>query len=251
MCVCVCKCVCGGGGGGGGSPSPCAGPELAGSSSTVFAVNLIFYLRGWLRLLGAGERGAVCSLSHLSSSLAFIFTRSFLLRTAPHHLNAWNRLHGRLLWGKTWSRGTNSGVNVTHKKWWIKWHKIIWKNREIDHQNLREMQREEWKMKKTKSIFRPHACINCKKAKLSFPLNVVCTFPPLSRCLFFCMVFYWKAHFSKPLSAEDFNPIKRGTLNVCMGHRFYQGAKKLSKSWEVVRRDGHFAFKNILYGIFK
>ena len=67
----------------------------------------------------------------------------------------------------------------------------------------------------------------------------------------FCMVFYWKAHFSKPLSAEDFNPIKRGTLNVSMGHRFYQGAKKLSKSWEVVRRDGHFAFKNILYGIFK
>ena len=32
------------------------------------------------------------SLSHLSSSLAFIFSRSFLLRTAPHYLNAWNRL---------------------------------------------------------------------------------------------------------------------------------------------------------------
>ena len=30
--------------------------------------------------------------SHLSSSLAFIFWRSFLLRTAPHYLNAWNRL---------------------------------------------------------------------------------------------------------------------------------------------------------------
>ena len=28
----------------------------------------------------------------LTSSLAFIFPRSFLLRTAPHYLNAWNRL---------------------------------------------------------------------------------------------------------------------------------------------------------------
>ena len=26
------------------------------------------------------------------TSLAFIFSRSFLLRTAPHYLNAWNRL---------------------------------------------------------------------------------------------------------------------------------------------------------------
>ena len=34
----------------------------------------------------------VRSLSHLSSSLAFIFSRSFLLRTAPHYLNAWNWL---------------------------------------------------------------------------------------------------------------------------------------------------------------
>ena len=32
-------------------------------------------------------------LSHLSRSLAFIFSRSFLLRTAPHYLNAWNRLY--------------------------------------------------------------------------------------------------------------------------------------------------------------
>ena len=31
-------------------------------------------------------------LSHLSSSLAFSFSRSFLLRAAPHYLNAWNRL---------------------------------------------------------------------------------------------------------------------------------------------------------------
>ena len=29
---------------------------------------------------------------HLSPSLAFIFSHSFLLRTAPHCLNAWNRL---------------------------------------------------------------------------------------------------------------------------------------------------------------
>ena len=38
------------------------------------------------------------SLSHLAPSLAFIFSRSFLLRTAPHYLNAWNRLNivGRL-----------------------------------------------------------------------------------------------------------------------------------------------------------
>ena len=31
-------------------------------------------------------------LSPLSPSLAFIFLRSFLLRTAPHYLNAWNKL---------------------------------------------------------------------------------------------------------------------------------------------------------------
>ena len=31
-------------------------------------------------------------VSHLSPSLAFIFSRSFLLRTAPYYLNAWNRL---------------------------------------------------------------------------------------------------------------------------------------------------------------
>ena len=32
------------------------------------------------------------TLSHLSPSLAFIFLRSFLLHTATHYLNAWNRL---------------------------------------------------------------------------------------------------------------------------------------------------------------
>ena len=42
---------------------------------------------------GLGREVRVRSLSHLSSSLAFIFWRSFLLRTAPHYLNAWNRLH--------------------------------------------------------------------------------------------------------------------------------------------------------------
>ena len=39
--------------------------------------------------LGREVRG---SLSHLSPSLSFIFSRSFLLCSAPHHLNAWNRL---------------------------------------------------------------------------------------------------------------------------------------------------------------
>ena len=34
---------------------------------------------------------------HLSSSLAFIFSRSFLLRTASHYLNAWNRLQPNAL----------------------------------------------------------------------------------------------------------------------------------------------------------
>ena len=43
---------------------------------------------------GTGERGA---LSHLSPSIAFVFSRSFLLRTAPHYLNAWNRLQSLLL----------------------------------------------------------------------------------------------------------------------------------------------------------
>ena len=39
-----------------------------------------------------------CSLPHLSPSLAFIFSRSFLLRTAPHYLNAWNRLMKFVKW---------------------------------------------------------------------------------------------------------------------------------------------------------
>ena len=38
------------------------------------------------------SRGGLGREVHLSPSLAFIFLRSFLLRTAPHYLNAWNRL---------------------------------------------------------------------------------------------------------------------------------------------------------------
>ena len=34
----------------------------------------------------------VRELTHLSSSLGFIFSRSFLLGPAPHYLSAWNRL---------------------------------------------------------------------------------------------------------------------------------------------------------------
>ena len=41
---------------------------------------------------GLGREVRERSLSHLSPSLAFIFSRSFLLRTAPYYLNAWNRL---------------------------------------------------------------------------------------------------------------------------------------------------------------
>ena len=45
--------------------------------------------------------------------IAFIFSRSFLLRTAPHYLNAWNRLQGLLFIG-----------NVFYKQWhlWVLFH---------------------------------------------------------------------------------------------------------------------------------
>ena len=43
------------------------------------------------------SRGGLGREVHLSPSLAFIFSRSFLLRTAPHYLNAWNRLVLRAL----------------------------------------------------------------------------------------------------------------------------------------------------------
>ena len=47
----------------------------------------------------SGERcevkKAMKSRGGLSPSLAFIFLRSFLLRTASHYLNAWNRLGWR------------------------------------------------------------------------------------------------------------------------------------------------------------
>ena len=62
-----------------------------------------FYLGYWLVIASKGSpflylviydthHNINRSLSHLSPSLAFIFSRSFLLRTAPHYLNAWNRL---------------------------------------------------------------------------------------------------------------------------------------------------------------
>ena len=38
------------------------------------------------------ERELGRAVRNLSPSLVFIFSRSFLIRTAPHYLNAWNRL---------------------------------------------------------------------------------------------------------------------------------------------------------------
>ena len=55
-----------------------------------------------------GERGGE-TLSHLSPSLAFIFSRYFLLRTAPHYLNAWNRLQ-------------KERVVKLHSEWVWLWH---------------------------------------------------------------------------------------------------------------------------------
>ena len=52
---------------------------------------------------GLGREVRERSLSHLSPSLAFLFSRSFLLGTAPHYLNAWNRLSRR------WSPSTPLG----------------------------------------------------------------------------------------------------------------------------------------------
>ena len=52
---------------------------------------------------GLGREVRERSLSHLSPSLALIFSRSFLLRTAPHYLDAWNRLSRR------WSPSTPLG----------------------------------------------------------------------------------------------------------------------------------------------
>ena len=40
----------------------------------------------------SGERCRVKKAMKSRGGLAFIFSRSFLLRTAPHYLNAWNRL---------------------------------------------------------------------------------------------------------------------------------------------------------------
>ena len=46
------------------------------------------WVSGWVYL----RQMLQASLSHLSPSLDFILSRFFLLRTAPHYLNAWNRL---------------------------------------------------------------------------------------------------------------------------------------------------------------
>ena len=40
----------------------------------------------------SGERCEVKKAMKSRGGLVFIFSRSFLLRTAPHYLNAWNRL---------------------------------------------------------------------------------------------------------------------------------------------------------------
>ena len=45
----------------------------------------------------SGERCEVKKAMKSRGGLAFIFSRSFLLRTAPHYLNAWNRLAGFVL----------------------------------------------------------------------------------------------------------------------------------------------------------
>ena len=57
-----------------------------------------------------GERGAG-TLSHLSPSLAFIFSRSLLHRTAPHYLNAWNRLQKERVY-----------IVKLHSEWVWLWH---------------------------------------------------------------------------------------------------------------------------------
>ena len=60
----------------------------------------------------SGERcevkKAMKSRGGLSPSLAFIFSRSFLLRTAPHYLNAWNRLESDLI-----------GLSNGYKRVWL------------------------------------------------------------------------------------------------------------------------------------
>ena len=106
MCVCVC-----GGGGGGGSPSPCAGPELAGSSSTVFAVyfNLLFTgvappVRGW------GERCGVFPLSPLLLPRFYFYALLFTSHRSPlsERLEqaTWEATLGKNLvtWYKFWGK---------------------------------------------------------------------------------------------------------------------------------------------------
>ena len=59
------------------------------------------------------------SLSHLSPSLDFIFSRSFLLRTAPHYLNAWTRLEPTALSARslTWSPWYETPVSTANSSW--------------------------------------------------------------------------------------------------------------------------------------
>ena len=65
----------------------------------------------------SGERCEVKKAMKSRGGLAFIFSRSFLLRTAPHYLNAWNKPAGVTFWkgfyskkvykkGKSMSRST-------------------------------------------------------------------------------------------------------------------------------------------------
>ena len=56
------------------------------------------------------------SLSHLSPSLDLIFSRSVLLRTAPHYLNAWNRLEPTALSARslTWSPWYETPVSTAN-----------------------------------------------------------------------------------------------------------------------------------------
>ena len=56
----------------------------------------------------SGERCEVKKAMKSRGGLAFIFSRSFLLRTAPHYLNAWNRLESDLI-----------GLSNGYKRVWL------------------------------------------------------------------------------------------------------------------------------------
>ena len=69
-----------------------------------------------------------------------------------------------------------------------------------------------------------------RKGKIIFPTGRRLHISAMVELPFFCMVFYWKAHFSKPLSAEDLNPIKRETLNACIVIGFIREQKKEARA---------------------